>query len=83
MPPIFTRTTWLKPYLERFDADLICENNTVDEFVSIVKRLLENNDYRRDLGERVLELSKYQFSRDSVSVRYLTLLESIAGTKHE
>ena len=83
LPPIFTRTTWLKPYLERFDADLICENNTVDEFVSIVKRLLENNDYRRDLGERVLELSKYQFSRDSVSVRYLTLLESIAGTKHE
>jgi len=79
LPSIFTRTTWLKPYLEQAEAALICEDNSVDEFVSFVNMLKSNQDLRDEYGRKVLGLANSEFSRKSVSERYINLLSEVAG----
>ena len=79
LPPVFTRSTWLKSYLERYDTSLICENNTVDEFVSYIERLISDSTDQETLSKNVLKLAKNEFSRDVVSGRYIKLLGDISG----
>ncbi|MDF7806156.1 glycosyltransferase family 4 protein [Pontiellaceae bacterium B12219] len=79
LPPVFTRTTWLKPYLEKVNADLICEQNTVGEFVSIINKLKPDAAYRSEVGACVLELANHEFSRDRISAQYIDLLEKTAS----
>jgi glycosyltransferase involved in cell wall biosynthesis len=83
LPPIFTRTTWLKPYLQRVNGDLICERNSVDEFVAFVNTLVMDEKTRLVLKSNVLELAICEFSRDSISDRYVKLLDRIAKPRQE
>jgi glycosyltransferase involved in cell wall biosynthesis len=83
LPPIFTRSTWLKPYLEQHHAALICENNAVDEFVTIVKHLMSDAEYCDRIRTNVLELAHETFSRNSVSSHYIKLLETVFTNRCE
>ncbi len=83
LPPIFTRSTWLKPYLGQYHAALICENNTVDEFVTLVKSLMSDAEYCDYISKNVLELAKKTFSRDRISSRYIKLLKTISANRYE
>jgi glycosyltransferase involved in cell wall biosynthesis len=83
LPAIFTRTTWLSPYLKRYNAELVCTENTVEEFVDLVKKLKDDSTLRAEIGNNVYDLACHSFSRDVLSARYLSLLKELLGSACE
>lgn len=80
LPPVFTRTTWLGPWLRDHRAGYVCEHNTVDEFVQVLRLLAGDEALRRQTGENARRMVEQEFSRDAIAARYLEVLtKALAG----
>jgi glycosyltransferase involved in cell wall biosynthesis len=78
LPVIFTRSTWLKPWIDQYDAGFICESNEVDECIGYLDQLREMPEQaRRQIGSNARRMAEREFARDSMAERYLTLLQAV------
>lgn len=75
LPAIFTRTTWLAPYLETHQSGFVC--NTPDECVAYIQQLRTQPSLREQMGNNARTMAEQEFSRDDIANRYLTLLQNI------
>ncbi len=83
LPVVFTRTTWLQSFLARYHAGLVCENNSLDEFITCLKTLQEDHRKRDNMGRNARRLAEIEFSRDLIAGKYLDLLKKTArGRNH-
>jgi len=79
LPALFTRTTWLQPYLAKHQAGFVCEKNTVEECITHIRQLRDQPKLRQQMAQNARRMAENEFSRDTIAARYLQLLESITG----
>lgn len=82
LPVIFTRSTWLEPYLAQYQAGFICQNNGTDEFLHYLDILRTNEKHRQTMGINARRLAEKEFSRDDIAAKYLKLITQVATTKN-
>jgi len=76
---IFTRTTWVAPFLQKYESGLVCEQNTVSEFCAYVEALQADSSRVAAMGKKAREMAELEFSRDEIAAKYLALLEHVAS----
>ena len=81
LPVIFTRTTWLEPYIKQYQAGFICKNNSPGEFLQYLNLLRTNEKRRHTMGINARRLAEDNFSRDDIAAKYLELLTKLEKTK--
>lgn len=79
LPAVFTRTSWLSPYLEKYGAGFVCKGNTVAEFCEIVRAGKANLSAVHAMRAQVRRMAEQEFSRDIYAARYLDLLRKASG----
>lgn len=75
LPVVFNRTTWLKRYLDQYQAGWCCDPHRPETFVDALQRLRGDRDLRRRMGRNARRLAEQEFSRDRMAERYSVLLE--------
>ncbi len=81
LPSIFTRTTWLSPYLSHYGAGFVCENNDIEELCKFIRMLRNDPGLCKKMGSNARKLAHKEFSRDVISNRYLSLLKGLSSEK--
>lgn len=79
LPSVFTRTTWVAPYLQQYDSGLVCEQNVVSEFCGYIEELQGDSSRVIAMGKNARGMAEQEFSRDEIASKYLTLLERVAN----
>lgn len=79
LPVVFSRSTWLKKYVEQYGAGLICEDNQVEQVVAKTASLISTELSLIEGSRRARSLAEEVFSRDSLSEKYLRLIGDSLG----
>ena len=79
LPSIFTRTTWLAPYLRKYGSGLICEQNAASEFCTYIEELKRAYSKVINMGKKARAMAEKEFSRYEIASAYLNLLERVAN----
>ncbi len=80
LPVLFSRTTWLAPYLRRYEAGWVCRPRRPDEMADRIRRLRDEPFLRRRMGRNARRLAEEAFPRDLHAERYLPLLAGAAAS---
>lgn len=80
IPSVFTRTTWLKPIIKRYNSGYVCDSNSVFDFANKLNHLQRNPAEREEMGLNAKRMAEREFSRDSISKLYLERLISISSS---
>ena len=81
LPVLFNRTTWLSPYLKRYEAGWVCHERPAEQMAAAVRSLRDDPELARRMGRNARRLAEAEFSRDAMAERYLKHLEACVGPK--
>lgn len=83
LPSIFTRTTWLEPYLLKYNSGVVCAKNEVAEFCEKVQEFSKNRELLKAMGGNARIMATREFSRGEISARYLELMQNMVSAANE
>jgi len=76
LPTVFNRSTWLEPWLTKYDCGIVCTGSTPgQEMAEAIRGLAKDSERRRRMGQKARLLAEEVFDRDKLGVKYLETLE--------
>jgi len=76
-PVLLNYSGWQRDVIENANAGFGCDQCNVDEFIDRVNYLFENKTLLNGFGNNARNLAKTEFSRDKLSQKVLSLIESL------
>jgi glycosyltransferase involved in cell wall biosynthesis len=71
----------LKDAIKNGENGFLIEPENVDAWAKEIKKVLENNEYRRDFGEKARKFIEKNYTWENISRRYLEEIEKVIASK--
>ena len=79
LPVVFNRSSWLEPYLRRYNVGWCCRPDSPRDMAQRLRQLRDDEALRIEMGANARRLAEQEFSRDEMASRYLRILEAAAA----
>jgi len=78
LPTVFNRSTWLEPWLTRYDCGIVCKGDRPGaEMAEAVCLLAGDPERRKRMGRNARRLAEEVFDRNKLAEKYLAVLEEV------
>lgn len=74
LPTIFNRSTWLQPYLQKYNIDYIADCSDPRSMANIIISMANNKEELPLISSKVIQLAKEEFDRDVMASKFLNIL---------
>lgn len=84
LPTVFNRSTWLEPWLTRYDCGIVCKGDRPGaEMAEAVCLLAGDPERRKRMGRNARRLAEEVFDRNKLAEKYLAVLEEVLKVVRE